>query len=156
MIAVSILALGFACLYTTLGQCLNVSRSHLEVLAATECLAQRAEQARAAGWGSILTASAVRDQILSVPLANASALPNLQEQITITPYPAVTPAPTPIIVTRDISGLTSILSQPGISFDLRSIFAVRIDFSLTWQDHRSSRTHNRQQSTVVALGGLLP
>ncbi len=155
MVSLALLGMGLASLWTGMGQCLKMSRSHLETIAATECLAQRVEQSRAAGWSAVLSSSGVRDQILSVPSANASALPNLQEQITIAPYPAVTPAPTPIVVLRDAAGLVSVLSQPAGGFDLRSILAVRVDFSATWNDHQNNKQHNRQLSTVIAVQGLI-
>jgi prepilin-type N-terminal cleavage/methylation domain-containing protein len=155
MVSLALLGVGLAGLWTGLGQCLRISRAHLETIAATECLAQRVEQARAAGWSAVLNSEGVRDQILSVPSANAGSLPNLEERITVTPYPAVTPAPTPIVVLRDATGLVSVVSQPAGGFDLRTILAVRIDFSATWQDHQSNKQHDRELSTVIAVQGLI-
>jgi prepilin-type N-terminal cleavage/methylation domain-containing protein len=155
MLATSILAVGFAGLWAALGQCLSISRAHMETIAATECLTQRVEQARAAGWSAVLTASGISAQVLNLPAANAAALPNLQEQVTVAPYPPLTPAPTPIVVTRSASGTVTVVSQPPSGFDLRATLAVRVDFSLTYRDHQNARQHTRQESTIIALGGLL-
>ena len=67
MLAMGILALGFAGLWAALGQCLSISRAHMETIAATECLTQRVEQARAAGWTSVLTASGISGAVLNLP-----------------------------------------------------------------------------------------
>jgi prepilin-type N-terminal cleavage/methylation domain-containing protein len=155
MLATSILAVGFAGLWSALGQCLRISRAHLETIAATECLTQRVEQTRAAGWSAVLTASGISGAVLNLPAANAAALPNLQEQITVAPYPPLTPEPPPIVVTRSAGGTVTVLSQPPSGFDLRATLAVRVDFSLNYQDHQNGRQHTRQESTIIALGGLL-
>lgn len=155
MIAASVVAIGFIGCWMALAQCLRVSGAHRETIAATECLMQRVDQSRAVGWGVITSGTNIRDQILNTPAGNLQALPNLQETITVTPYPALTPSPTPIIVTRDANGTRQIVSQLPAGLDLRSIFAVRVDFQLSWQSSLGQRQRIRQVSTVIALGALL-
>lgn len=155
LVAASIAAIGFAGTWVGLGQCIQIADAHRETIGATQCLMQRVEQLRSAGWGSITTASGIENQVLNIPLSNADSLPNLQEQITVYPYPTLVPAPTPIVVTRNTAGVEQIVSQPPQGFDLRGILAVRADLQLTWQSHLGGRQRVRQISTVVALGGLL-
>ncbi|MGB8355552.1 MAG: hypothetical protein WCD79_16760 [Chthoniobacteraceae bacterium] len=129
--------------------------AHRETIAATECLMQRIEQTRASGWTVLTTATGVRDQILNSPLGCSAPLSQLQEQITISPYPALIPAPTPIVVVRNTNGTEQIISQPAAGFDLRSLLAVRADLQLTWQSNLGQRQRTRQISTVIALDALL-
>jgi len=155
MVAVSVIALGFLGLWTAFGQCLSLARAHQETIAATECLQQRVEQARSVGWNALLSANGISGQIFNTPCADAGMLPNLTETITVAPYPALTPAPTPLLVKRTADGTVTVVTQPAPAFDLRSILSVRVDFSMTWTDHQNNRQHTRQNSTVIALEGLL-
>jgi hypothetical protein len=154
MVAISVVAIGFAGCWMGLGQCLRVAAAHRETIAATESLMQRVEQTRAAGWGKITSATSIRDQILNTPLGSSAYLSQVNETITVTPYPALTPAPTPIVVTRSADGTVQIVSQPPQGLDLRAILAVRADVQLTWQGS-GNRTRTREISTVVALDALL-
>ncbi len=92
MIGACVAAIGFMGCWMGLGQCLRIAAAHRETIAATECLMQRVEQTRAVGWGAITSATNIRDQILNTPLSDSATLSNLQEQITVTPYPALVPA----------------------------------------------------------------
>jgi len=154
MVGASVVAIGFIGIWMALAQCLNVARAHRETIAATECLMQRAEEARAVGWASLTSASGIQNNIFNVPPANATALPNLQETISVSIYPPVTPAPLPLTVQRNSDGTVRVVSQPPAQ-TLRSILAVRVDFSVTWKNAQSGRQRLRQISTVIALGGLL-
>ena len=69
----------------------DVARAHRETIAATECLLERAEESRAVGWTNLTTPAGIQNNIFINAPANAAALPQLQETITVSPYPALTP-----------------------------------------------------------------
>ena len=115
---------------------------------------QRIEQFRAASWTQVTDATNA-STILAQPSANDGTLQAQTETITISAYPAVTPAVAPISVNRIAAGGTTILTVPPVGFSLRSATAVRIDIQESWTSAQAGRTRQRAGSTVVALGGLL-
>ncbi|MDR3405674.1 MAG: hypothetical protein P4L99_24530 [Chthoniobacter sp.] len=67
----------------------------------------------------------------------------------------MSPAPTPIIVQRHANGAVEIISEPPPGLYLRSILAVRADLQVTWKSGLSQRQHQRVNSTVISMEGLL-
>lgn len=155
LVALVIVAVGFAGTWMSAGRCLQLAKAHRETIAATETLLGRVEDTRAAGWSTIVSGAGIRDKILATASADAQWLPGLEEQITVTTYPAVIPAPTPIIVQRHADGTVQIVSDPAPGLYLRSILAVRADFSLTWKSGPNQRLRRRENSTVISVQGLL-
>jgi hypothetical protein len=154
MVALCVMAIGFIGVWTSAAQCIRIAQAHRETIAATEVLMQRVEDCRAAGWNTVVNAPSIQSAILAQPAAAGGYLSNLQEQITVTPYPGVTPAPTPIVVQRQPSGAVVIVSQPAAGLYLRSLLAVRVDFQVSWTNaHNQQRV--RQNSTVISLEGFL-
>ena len=153
MIGTVIAATGITALCVASADCLGITRAHKEVLVANQCLQQRAEQYRAAGWPQLTDADNVR-ALLAQPTVNDGILAGQTEKITVNAYPPVTPAVTPIVVTRDASGTTTIVSQPA-GYSLRDAVAVEIDFQEAWTSAQGHRTRSFEASTVVALGGLV-
>ena len=154
MVSAAIASTALAGLCVANASCLGIARSHKEFLVADQCLQQRIEQFRAANW-SQLTDSNSASSILAQPSANDGSLQGQTETITISAYPAVIPPAAPIIISRDATGLLSILSQSPVGFSLRSSTAVRVDIQEAWVSAQARRTRQRTASTVVALGGLL-
>ncbi|EDY18752.1 hypothetical protein CfE428DRAFT_3789 [Chthoniobacter flavus Ellin428] len=155
LVATCVMAIGFIAVWTSAGQCIRFAQSHRETIAATETLMRRVEDCRAAGWNTIVSADSIKADILQSPAADGSYLNNLEEQITVTPYPAVTPAPTPIVVQRHSNGLVEIISQPTAGLYLRSLLAVRADLQVTWTSDHDARRRQRMYSTVISMEGLL-
>lgn len=155
LIALCILAIGFVAVWTAAGQCLQLVRSHRESIAATGILLRRVEDSRTAGWSTMVTASAIRDIILQPAVVPAGSLPGVEEQITVSPYPPVKPAPTPIVVQRRADGTVQIVSQPSAGLYLRSILAVRADYQVTWKGGPNQRPRRREASTVISVQALL-
>lgn len=155
MAAACVMAIGLIAVWTATGQCIRLAQSHRETIAATETLMRRVEDCRAVGWNTIVTADSIKANLLQTPAADCGYLNNIEEQITVTPYPAVTPAPTPIVVQRHANGLVEIVSQPSAGLYLRSILAVRADLQVTWTSGLSQRKHQRVISTVISMEGLL-
>jgi hypothetical protein len=112
MVGVSVCAIGFIGAWLAVGQCVAIARAHRETIAATECLLQRVEETRAVGWTNLISASGIQNHILSIPPANAGALPQLQETITVSSYPPLTPTPNPTVVQRALNGIVTVVSQP--------------------------------------------
>ncbi len=153
----AIATLGITGLCVANANCLSIARSHREVLIVNQCLQQRAEQYRAANWRQVTDPNSALALSQNPPAsANYSALQDQSETITITPYPAVTP-PTviPLVITRDATGVSTIVSQPDLTFNLRASAAVRIDFLESWTSAQGRRPRTRSTTTVIALGGLL-
>lgn len=156
MIGTVIATIGILALCVANADCLSITRAHKEVLVADQCLLQRIDQYRAANWQQITDSSSAATLLNQAPLAaNYNVLQNQTETVTISAYPPVTPAIAPVVVTRDPTGLTTVLSQPPLTFNLRYATAVRIDFLETWTSVQGQRPRSLQMSTVVALGGLL-
>lgn len=155
LVALCILAVGFAAVWTAAGQCLQMARAHRETIAATNLLLQRVEDCRASGWNTIVSASAIRDDILYAAATDASSLPNVSEEITVSPYPPVSPAPVPIVVRRKSDGTVQVVSQPSDGLYLRSILAVRADFEVTWTSAQNQRLRRRNASAVISVQALL-
>jgi hypothetical protein len=155
LVALCILAIGFAAVWTTAGQCLQMARVHRETIAATNLLLRRVEDCRASGWDTIVSAPAIRDNILHAAATDANSLPGVSEEITVSPYPPVSPAPVPIVVRRNSNGTVQIVSQPSEGLYLRSILAVRADFKVTWTSAQNQRPRRRDASTVISVQALL-
>jgi hypothetical protein len=155
LVALCVIAIGFVAVWTSAGQCLQMARAHRETLAATETLLRRVEDCRAAGWNTVVSASGIRENILQAAVVDAGWLPGAEEQITVTPYPPVTPAPVPIIVRRLANGTVQIVSEPAAGLYLRSILAVRADFLVTWKGTQNQRPRKRETTTVISAQALL-
>jgi len=155
MVALCVMAIGFVAVWTSAAQCIRLAQAHRETIAATETLMRRVEDCRAAGWNTIVSAENIQANILQTPSADGSSLTNLEEQITVTPYPPVSPAPTPIIVQRHANGVVQIISEPAAGFYLRSTLAVRADLQVTWKSGQNERQRQRVNSTVISMEGLL-
>jgi type II secretory pathway pseudopilin PulG len=155
MVGVSVAAIGFMGAWLAVGQCIAIARAHRETISATECLLQREEEARAVGWTNLTSAAGIQNNIFNNPPANTGALPQMQETITVSSYPPLTPTPTPTVVQRALNGIVTVVSQPSGGFSLLSLTAVRVDFTVTWTNATTQRPRMRQVSRVIALGGLL-
>lgn len=155
MVALCVMAIGFIGVWTAAGQCIRLAQAHRETIAATETLMRRVEDCRAAGWNTVVSAEGIQANILQMPAADGGYLTNIEEQITVTPYPPVTPAPTPIVVQRHANGVVEIISEPSAGLYLRSLLAVRADLQVTWKSGQNQRTRRRENSTVISMQGLL-
>ena len=154
MMGTAIASVGIAGLCVANAQCLRIARAHREMLTADHCMQQRIDQFRTANWTQ-LTDPAALGALLSVTPVNDDALANHAENVTVTPYPAVSPAVAPMSVTRGATGAAAVTSQPPTGFILRNVTAVRVDFQENWTS-ADGRPRSRAASTVVAFGGLLP
>ena len=154
IIGTAIASVGIAGLCVANAQCLAITHAHREMLTADRCLQQRVDQFRAANWTQITDPASI-GTLLNVPAVNDDSLANHAEKITVSAYPAVTPAVTPISVTRNSAGATAVAAQPPVGLILRNATAVRIDFQETWSS-TNGRARSRESSTVIAYGGLLP
>ncbi|MEP6669649.1 MAG: hypothetical protein ABJF10_10880 [Chthoniobacter sp.] len=155
LVALCVMAIGFVSIWMAAGQCIRLAQAHRETIAATETLMRRVEDCRAVGWNTIVSAQGIQADILQTPAADGGYLTNVEEQITITPYPPVSPAPTPIVVQRHANGSVQIVSEPAAGLYLRSLLAVRADLQVTWTSGQNQRQRQRQNSTVISMQGLL-
>ena len=155
IVAACVMAIGLIAVWTATGQCIRLAQAHRETIAATKTLMRRVEDCRAAGWNTIVTADSIKANLLQTAAADGGYLNNIEEQITVAPYPPVTPAPTPIVVQRHANGLVEIISQPSAGLYLRSALAVRADLQVTWTSGQNQRPRKRMFSTVISVEGLL-
>jgi hypothetical protein len=129
-------------------------RNHRETLAANSRLQQRIDQLREANWYELTDGNTLRALIEGGAPAGGGFIA-ASELITVSPYPAVTPAVMPLVITRAANGYTRLVSEPAAPFILRNAAAVRIDFQTTWTSAQNRRSHLRESSCVVCAGGLL-
>jgi type II secretory pathway pseudopilin PulG len=155
IIAVAVCSFGFAALSAVSLHCRRLVAVQRETVAANQLVQERLETIRSTGWNQLTSASALRDTVLGTASTHTGNLHGAREQITVTPYPAVTPAPAPLQIERTADGQTRIISEPASSFSLRRMTGLRVDVRVEWSSRQNRRTRIREISTVVALGGLL-
>lgn len=155
VIAAGLIGLLFSVIATTYSTSLGVLRGQRETIAANLLLQGRVEQLRAGGWAQLTDADGLRQNVLGYASPQAAALPNIHETITVTTYPPVSPAPTPLCVERNSDGSTAVVTQPGSGFSLRRVLAVRVDIHVDWKSKQNGRKRVRETSSVISLGGLL-
>ena len=120
LIGTAIAAVGISGLCVANANCLGIARAHKEVLIADQCLQQRSEQYRSATWSQLTDAASVTAMLNVQPVNYTTPLDGQTETITVSPYPPVTPPVTPLVITRDATGTTRIVSQPPSGFYLRN------------------------------------
>lgn len=155
IISMGICSFGFAGLSAVSLHCSRALAVQRETVAANQLVQERLEHVRAGGWSQVTDVNAVRDRILGATCSNVDALPCARERITVTPYPAVSPAPSPLCVERAADGSINTVSEPPAGFSLRKTTGVRVDVHVEWISHQAPRVRVREVSTVVALGGIL-
>lgn len=155
MVAAGLVAMVMASLATTSSVCMGMLRSQRETISSSQLLNERLEELRSGGWTQVTSGASIRDSVLNTPSSQAAYLNGIVETITVTTYPAVTPAQTPLKVTRPEIGAPVINSEPVGEFSLRNFTAVRVDLRVQWKSKQYGRTRSRETSTVISLGGLL-
>lgn len=135
--------------------CRKLVRAQRETALASQTLEELVERLRASSWSGLTNATNTKDLLSGFQSNSQTPLSNSSLRITVTPYPPVTPAPTPLVVERGSSGSASIVSQPASGVSLRSFLAVRVDTRITWQAADSSRERSREIASIVSLAGLL-
>jgi hypothetical protein len=153
VLAGAIVALFLGSLFVLNSTGIGIVKAHRETAAANLCLQDRLEQARASNWSEITDPNWIKDQILQAAPPASSLLRNLEEQITVSPYPPPVPAVAATTVQRLPSGQVNILSQMSAT-TLSGLQTVRLDFRDTWRSAQNSRTRIRETSTILALGGI--
>ena len=126
-------------------------RAGKEAVAGSLVLQERLDQMRNTKWASVSDASYIQS-VLSIAAASSPILPQLSEQITVSAYPVVSPAPTPVVVTRAANGTTSIVSSNGALYKLPT---VRADVTVTWQSSPRAKPRTRTLCTIISEGGIL-
>jgi hypothetical protein len=155
MVAACIATLVLGALANAVASIHGMVRAQRETIAANQLLVERLEQMRSEGWTEITSSSYLRDHVLAVASSHARFLARCHETITVSTYPPVTPAPTPVKVERRADGTVTTLSDAPGGFSLRQSLAVRIDLHVDWASGQGGRSRVRETSSVVALGGLL-
>ncbi len=155
IISMGICSFGFAGLAAVSLHCSRVLAVQRETVVANQLVQERLECVRSGGWSQVTDVNAVRDRILGASCSNVEVLAAARERITVTPYPAVSPAPSPLCVERTSDGTITTVSEPPAGFSLREITGVRVDVRVEWISRQTPRVRVREVSTVVALGGIL-
>lgn len=148
----SLMMLGLMALNST---CRAFARAQRETALASYTVEHAIEDLRARNWGQISNASSVKTWLQTLSSDGLTNLRRPRVKVTVAPYPPLTPAPTPIVVSREADGSCTVVSQPPSGFSLRSLCAVRVDFELTWNSSNGNKERTRSISSVVSLSGLL-
>lgn len=135
--------------------CRKLVRAQRETALASQTLEELVERLRTTSWTGLTNASATSGVLSHFESNSFSSLNSPTLRITVTPYPPVTPAPTPLVVERAPGQATQIISQPASGRSLRSFLAVRVDARIAWRATDGSRDRLREISSVVSLAGLL-
>ena len=155
MIAATLAATILAALATASSVCLGLVRAHRETVASTLLLQERLEQLRGGGWTNVTDSTMLCDQVLGRQSAQEPMLTGVRQQITVSPYPEVSPAAAPLKVEKSPTGAVSVTSQPPVGFSLRERISVRVDLRVEWTSRQNRRPRSRETSSIVAVGGLL-
>lgn len=154
LVAVAVGAVGFTSLAAVSSQCIRQLAVQAETTAASQLVEERLEKARSSSWSTLTDAASLRDTVLGSSSAQEARLHNYYETITVSPYPSVSPSPTPLVVSRASDGTLSIVSQPS-GFPLPICSALRVDAHVNWASLQNGLPRVREISTVIALGGIL-
>ena len=155
MVALGLAAMTLAAVAAANSMCFGMVRAQRETIAASQLMNERLEQMRAGGWTQVTSGTALRDQVLAVSSPLLSSLSGVHETITVTTYPAVTPAASPLRVERLADGSLTISSLPPGGLSLRNMLAVRVDLKVEWTSRQNKRARSRETSSVISAGGLL-
>lgn len=145
------IALCMAGLFTMNSFGFKTVRAGKETVAASLVVQERIDQLRKGTWINVTDPAYVQTLLGAAPGAG-DPLPGRTERITINAYPAVSPTPTPIQVTRAANGTVTINSSNNT---LRQQPMVRADVTTTWTASRTGRTRTRTIATVIAQGGIV-
>ena len=135
--------------------CRGFVRSQRETALSSYTVMRAVEDLRERNWAQISSASGVKTWLTGLKSDGLSQLRSPRLRATVVPFPALTPAPTPIVVERAPDGTCTIISQPPSGFSLRSLTAVRVDLQLKWNSANGNRERTREVASVVSLSGLL-
>jgi hypothetical protein len=155
MVAASLVAMILGALAMSSSVCLGMVRAQRETVGCNLLLQERLEQLRAGGLSQINDATALCDDILGHASTQEPLLRGVRQLITVSTYPPVSPAASPLQVEKRADGTRTILSEPPGDFSLRNRMAVRVDLRVQWVSRQNGRIRSRETSTIVALGGLL-
>ena len=126
-------------------------RSGKETVAASLVLQERLDQIRNSSWAKVSDATSLQS-VLGTAALSSTVLPGFTEQITVSAYPAASPAPVPAVVTRAANGATAIVSSNGA---LAKLPAVRADVTITWRSSPKATIRTRTLCTIIAEGGIV-
>lgn len=126
-------------------------RSGKETVAASLILQERLDQVRNTKWVTVSDGSYLQS-VLSTAAASSPALSQLTEQITVSAYPAASPAPTATVVTRAANGATAVVSSNAALIKQPT---VRADVTITWLSNSKGKPRTRTLSTIIAEGGII-
>jgi hypothetical protein len=153
VVAAALTGIVMSSLATASSVCMGMLRAQRETVGAATLLEERLEQFRAGGWTQVTDATAL-SELLGHASTQEAFLDGLTETVTVSTYPAVTPAASPLKVARYGDGSVRVLSTaPG--FSLRERLAVRVDLKTEWTSRQNRRARSRETSTVMSLGGML-
>jgi hypothetical protein len=150
----ALVAVFFIALFLINSQCLYYSNCSRELLTASGVLQTRMEQLRNCHWSQVTASSGSYvsgSNVLGTAAPGASLLSTPVEVITIDSYPvpqaSATPAATPIQVTRNSNGTTTVNSTNSA---VANGDMAAITIQLTWNTAPGARSRKVALSTVWA------
>ena len=151
----SIAGIFFVALFGLSSQCLYFANASREVTTAGQTAQSRLEQLRNCTWaqitksdGTYIAGTTTEHAVLYASVNGASNLGALTEVVTISPYPAPSPAQSPIQVTRASNGTVTVNSTNSTMTTNAEM--VSIGLQLTWNSSPPARSRSISVSTVYA------
>lgn len=143
MIAVGIVASGFAALTLMNGACIRLMYSAREQMSAGQALQDRMESFRSCTWAQVTDPNYIQSSILNSLANNAPLNGKFTETVTINKYP--TPVSPAIQLTRSTSGVVTIVSTNAA---IATGDLVKIDIQVAWTRSLGSSLHSEAASTI--------
>lgn len=148
MIALTVIAIGLAAVYSLNGQTLSLLRSSKDEACASQVLQQRVEQLRIGNWQRLTSPAWIRDSLLNAQADGAGSLNALSESVKVVPYNSNNTS----FNTFTASGGSA--SAGSANASLLGENAVQIFWTVTWVGIPAGKTHTRQTVSVLAKGGV--
>ena len=124
-------------------------KSTRETAAANQVLLERFESVRRLQWSQLTSSSGIQT-LLGTAARAEGTLPRLQQEMIVAAYPASSTT-MPLQVTRASTGVTTVNSTNSA---LTNSSAVSVLLRLTWKGANSGATRTRENTMVVAKGGV--
>lgn len=124
----------------------EVLKSVREFAGSSRAVQDRLEDIQRMSWIHVTSSSYLRDTFLASTPVSENVMPTVTEEITVSPYPAASPAATPILVERKGTAARVVTDNTT----LVSGRMVRVNVRWTWTGGLDGRTHVRETSTLVS------
>ena len=145
IVAVGIIALGFAALYAMSARCMKIMYSARDEMTVGQALQDRADRLRKCTWAQITDPAYLSGNIMNTAANKGPLMKNVTETVTINAYPtAASPA---IQLRRSSAGVVTIVTSNA---SIANGDLATINIEISWNSSSGSRPHTAAISTLFA------